>query len=53
MNGQLLLMWLGRQLGRFLGVSSGQKKGDRDICRWTKEVQERIRGKRLVKNKLG
>ena len=30
MNGQLLLMLLGRQLGKVLGVSSGQKKEDRD-----------------------
>ena len=34
---------------KVLGVSSGQKKEDRDTWWWNEEVQECIRGKRLAK----
>ena len=50
-NGQLLLVAdvVRKTARKVLGVSSGQKKEDRDTWWWNEEVQESIRGKRLAK----
>lgn len=37
---------------RVLGVSSGQRKEDKETWWWNEEVQENIQRKRLVKKKL-